>query len=431
VGLAVQCCAVSSPSDTPLAVDGEDAVGDREPTAAVGRRIPGTGDVQAPRVVWLGCLAFAVWLPSVGTTSKYTGAAGVVLHLLAAAVGVVILDRLVAPIVLRRLPARAVTVLLVGLAVVVVVLFAAVHQRADDTAPGSGSDRDEAIDVAIDQLLDGEYPYRSHTYLDNPITSMPALLLVSAPFAIVAGTSAVQNLFWAVAGIALAVAWFRDQRRALLACGVMGALCVGFWQEHVTGGDLVASSIVVTATVLWSRHRLLNRPTQAAAVLCGLVLGVALATRLNAGLLVAPVLAVAWFAGRRREAVLTGGVAAAVAGGLTLPFYLADRDDFSPLTAVTKLTEVGEVLPGAAVLIPAIGALLAVVLALWVAPRGDCGFLVACAVPQIAMVAPVIPLLALDHRAGGPYAIYGLGFAWFLALTAIVGLYGGREPAAS
>jgi len=106
------------------------------------------------------------------------------------------------------------------------------------------SDRDEAIDLAITEFLNGRYPYYAKTFLGNPITPMPGALVLAFPFYLI-GDSSVQNVFWlAVFFGAIAVYHRSIFMTAVLACFVC------FLSPNVTyhvliGSDYIANSIYV------------------------------------------------------------------------------------------------------------------------------------------------------------------------------------------
>jgi len=100
---------------------------------------------------------------------------------------------------LRRLdaepaePTSARLVLLMTL--LLIAAFIVLYPVARSGLFGPGSDRDDALNVALQALLSGHYPYYAQTYLGNPPTPMPGALLLALPF-FALGTSAWQNLFW-------------------------------------------------------------------------------------------------------------------------------------------------------------------------------------------------------------------------------------------
>ena len=75
------------------------------------------------------------------------------------------------------------------------VLFAVTYPIANTHIPGMGSDDDDALNIAVAELLHGHYPYYARTYLGNLIHHFPGTFLLAAPFVLL-GTSAIQNLVW-------------------------------------------------------------------------------------------------------------------------------------------------------------------------------------------------------------------------------------------
>ena len=61
-------------------------------------------------------------------------------------------------------------------ALLLLALFVVVYPRVNTTTPGRGSDRDEALNLAATELLDGRYAYYPATYLGNPISPLPGAI---------------------------------------------------------------------------------------------------------------------------------------------------------------------------------------------------------------------------------------------------------------
>lgn len=96
-------------------------------------------------------------------------------------------------------------VIIAAMLVGMVVAFAVLFPQLNSQMPGQGSDRDDALNVAIAAMFRGEYPYAQTTYLGNPITPLPGALLLAIPF-------------WSLGNAALqAVAWLAVWSAALLA----------------------------------------------------------------------------------------------------------------------------------------------------------------------------------------------------------------------
>jgi hypothetical protein len=229
--------------------------------------------------------------------------------------------------------------------------------RADAGIIGGGSDRDDALNVAVRELLSGRYPYYARTYLDNPISPLPGSIMLSAPFVLV-GDSAYQNFFWlsALAGVAW---WTMGRvRDALLFLWFILASAPIVLREIFTGSDLLANGIFVFIFVL-----LLCLPNMdfrrrlAVAVL----LGLGLASRAHF-LLVVP-LVFAFLARREgvRQAfflILTTTLTFVV---VTLPFVLYDPAGFAPMHTAGRLAVFGIRVPFTW-LIPLVTAILVLLL---------------------------------------------------------------------
>lgn len=195
---------------------------------------------------------------------------------------------------------------------------------------GRGSDRDEALALGIQAILDGRYPYYERTQFGGRPTPMPGAFLLGAPFHL-AGSVVTQNLIYGAACVFLAVRALRGLLTRVLLAGLLTLGNVAFMQDYVTGGDYVLNAMYV-AVAVFTCAGVLERPgsSKTALALAAIFLGVAICSR--PVYLVAAV-AVAAYAVRRRG--LRGGIgfaavvavtAAAVAG----PFALYDFGAFVP-----------------------------------------------------------------------------------------------------
>src|SRR6266550_3138545 len=111
---------------------------------------------------------FALWLvPSVGQFVKYLGLSGTILAAalipLAISISVPHLPELRSE---RLKTFRA--WLPLALMLMAALLFAVFFPIAKSGVLGPGSDRDDALNVALRALLHGSYPYYAETYLGNP-----------------------------------------------------------------------------------------------------------------------------------------------------------------------------------------------------------------------------------------------------------------------
>lgn len=224
----------------------------------------------------------------------------------------------------------------VGVAALVTAYLVGVPTGLHD-AMGVGSDRADALDVALTRLAGGQYPYTGTTYLGNPITPLPGALVLAAPFWLATGHAAGQNVVWLLVLLPVLNAGLRPRARPTLLWGlaVFGGLEV--LREFLIGDDLVTSVIPAVAAVAWTlrvaAHRSVLVPAAAA-----VVLGVTTCTRPHLALVVVIVVgAVGMVAGARR-AVVVGGCAGLTWVALIVPFLLGGSDRFSPWHVAAKVT---------------------------------------------------------------------------------------------
>jgi len=161
------------------------------------------------------------------------------------------------------------------------VIFFYVFPIANSDKPGMGSDRDDALNVAVRELLSGRYPYYVKTYLGNPISPLPGAIILSTPFVLL-GNSALQNLFWLPLFFVVIRLFLLDNRHALKYFWFIVLLSFVVLREFVTGGDLLANNLyifcgLVSAAVIFTKGK--GNLLQKAGIL--LFLGIAFSSRVN------------------------------------------------------------------------------------------------------------------------------------------------------
>lgn len=366
-------------------------------------------------------LAGALALASVGTVQRYLGTGSVGLYLFAMALLVPLLVARGLRMFLRytseRMALRAALVTLL----VLVVAFVVVYPLAQGDVFGGGSDRDEAATLGARNLLHLRFPYDGVTYLGNPISDLPGALLLAAPFALL-GTSAYQNLVWLPAFFIVLGLHIRSSRLALAAAWVALIASPSIVREFVTGGDLVPNAVYVLLSMLavLSASAMPGRRGVWLALAAAGALGVALSSRANY-LLVIPLLVSAVFQQHGRGAALrVAATSTAVAGALTLPFYLYDRAGFSPLRTENKFAQFETVLPHAQAIILSAAVGLTVGLA-FTRMNDRAGALARnCALVQAFLVVCVLVLAsAKAHRPDFTFfSPYGINAVFFALLAA-------------
>ncbi len=221
------------------------------------------------------------------------------------------------------------------LGVALAATFAIGYPIAQSGLLGPGSDRDEALSIAIQALLEGRFPYWERTYFNNPISPLPGALLIGLPFHLL-GSVAVQNLVITLAAGAALGRALRDEPARWLLLGLATLGNPGFMQDYVTGGDYAVNALYVGAA-LWAAVRAVDGGPPWRMALMAALLGVAVCSRpIHA---VAGVILVCHGWHRRGPAAAVGmaAVLAAVNAALVLPFYLYDPAGFSPLHVTNKL----------------------------------------------------------------------------------------------
>jgi hypothetical protein len=400
------------------------------------------------RAAWPGwqfiVLVLLLAFPSSGFMQKHGGLAGVVGYVAVVAVVLYSLWRFgacVAPWLGRYFGGLSV-LLVAGLAVG----FAMVHPIEDGRGIGRSSDRDDALNLAVTRMADGQSPYYPSDKFAGPLSVLPGAVVLAAPF-VALGNSGYQNLFWLAAFLVAAWWWCRDRALALCLLSVPLALSPAALYEYVSGGDLLANGIYVAVFFLsalraWSNPRGGRWSSWLACVL----LGLGLASRPNFLLLMPLFGAVLWRTVGLRQAAVAAGLVVMVSVALTLPFYLHDPAGFTPLLARGKLAIIDHVMPSASMVMIGVTAGLAVFGGcwMWLFPAAELQrsfFRWSTAVTMCPMVCAVALATVwsghLDFGFMGdrfglmyvPFALLGWGGQWLLGCESLR-IGAGKEPTA-
>ena len=109
---------------------------------------------------------------------------------------------------------------------------------------GLGGTRGEAIDIALERLLRGEYPYSVSTTDQQPLTPLPGGLLLAVPATVGLGSAAFLSAYLLPIGIFLVFAVDR------ISAGIAAVALVAapaLWTDYLSEGDLVATSFLAFA----------------------------------------------------------------------------------------------------------------------------------------------------------------------------------------
>lgn len=359
------------------------------------RRRPVTSAVRLARgAAFSGMFGAVVSLPSIGQVHKWGHGWAAVLAYEAA---IFVVFALLAD------PSRASRLLpglawpgrwLIGLAGLAILGFVILHPLSHSGRFGVGTDREDALNIAIDAIWHGQYPYRLRTYLGRPITPMPGALLLAMPFRLVAGTAAWQNLLWVPAFFIFIFQFFGGRPGAVafgLCCFLLQPAVM---QDVVTGGDYIANCIYASIA-LWLASRALNDPSASWLSLIArfAFLGVAIASRPPYAILpLIPAVSALRLGCDPKRVSLAIAVTCAVAASLVLPFYCHDPAGFSPLHVARMV----HLFPGGRWVLPALCIVIAAVAARrW--PEGDHLFGVCCLALSPLFVPILIQHIRLMH----------------------------------
>lgn len=246
-------------------------------------------------------------------------------------------------------------------------VFAWVYPLADSGRLGFYSDREEAIDVAVKALWNGQFPYACHAKpgvhggcpeTGNPIGPMPGAFLFSAPVVFLFGSAGWLSLLslW-VAYWGLSAYWQCSGKSFVQLAALLAAAPV-LWAEILTGGDHLANTILVCVPLIL----LIQQPDRKYAKGLAIGLGCALSWRGLFWLLAVPVTIYFVRRHRWRELLVLGGYALAGFAFVTLPFLLWQPEGFSPWQAQQRYHLYERILPHASQIIPGLIAALGIYL---------------------------------------------------------------------
>jgi len=308
--------------------------------------------------------AFCLLFPSFGAVQKYFGNIGLLIFLVAATAILWLASRYLAALFISRLSERQALILAGVTFVALTFVFALVFPRANVHVAGRGSDADDALNLAVGELLHGRYPYYVQTYLQNAIANFPGAILLAAPFVLL-GNSAYQNLFWLVVFFVAISRFTRSWRRGLVFVWIVLLFSPVVMNYAVTGGDDLANSIYVLVFMLLTLSWVSSADAPAwKKVSAALLLGVGLSSRANFLLALPQLFAAITIKAGWPAALRYTAVAGAAFAAVTIPFWIHDPAGFTPLHAQAhKVAEFQIILPFAGLVVPALGGCLAMALA--------------------------------------------------------------------
>jgi hypothetical protein len=290
--------------------------------------------------------AIAFGLPTLTLASKIAGpytAVAYMVFLIAALTCTNILERLY--FLWSKIPENKIVALTIIGAIFITIIFSIGYPIANSGKFGPGSDRDEAINIATTALFNGDFPYTQKTYFGNPITPGPGALLLSSPF-VLAGNGAYQNIFWIIALVGALKYLFKSLHAATFTVILIFLLSPASIHEYITGGDTLTNSIYITIfSLLTIKSVRENKKISAETIFMAIMLGISFSSRANY-LLIVPILFVATRnASNTTIAIKVAAISAFAFLLVTVPIYLWDPINFTPLHTTRKLTTFNSIIP--------------------------------------------------------------------------------------
>ena len=309
-------------------------------------------------------LAFCLVVPSCGVIQKYFGNVGLLIYLAAATAILWLVYRYLFELVLLRLSERESVYLVLLTFVALIAIFAIVYPKANVHIAGRGSDADDGLNLAVNELLHGRYPYYARTYLDNPLSPLPGAILLAIPFVLL-GSSAYQNLFWLGLFCFVLFRLTQSWRGTLVLFWTILIFSPVVMNDIVTGGDYPTNTIYVLGfmllTLSWASRA--DSPL-GKKLLTVLLLGIGLSSRANFLLLMPQLFSALTLRAGWRTAAGYSALALLACAAITIPFWIYDPAGFTPLhTQVHKAAEFQTMLPFAWLILPALGGCIAMALA--------------------------------------------------------------------
>lgn len=271
------------------------------------------------------------------------------------------------PLLKTRISARHSMALLTLLLVLLLAAYLAIHPHIDTQGfhlfgkTFGASDGDDAIDVAISELLGGRYPYFARTFLGNPLTPMPGALLLALPFYIL-GDSGVQNLFWLAVFFIMVAKFYRDSFLAAILAYMVCFFSPNVVYQIMTGSDYISNSIYTLVFSLMVLKSAKQGKSFDQCAFWSVLLGIGLSSRLNFSLNLIIIMFTLLKVTSRQKAIGLILIVLASFTVVTLPAFAYAPSDFSPLHTANMLS-IGGSLAWAPFAVPLLGAMLALFLA--------------------------------------------------------------------
>lgn len=237
-------------------------------------------------------------------------------------------------LVVKRMSGRWVMLTLIAVGLGACIAFFIVYPRLGVPQSASGfGDEDDAINILISSVLNGQNPYTVQTYIGNPVSPLMGNALVGAPFYFVFGSAGYQNPFLLALLLVVCSRWLGP--RVALVTAVASFSSLGFTEYFLVGGDYFLVGALAAACSYFYLADLYRggTPTWSA-----LLLATAACTRMSFLVIAFVAVGVGLLVVRKRSAIVGGGLVVGISAALVIPWLLATGyNSFFPLQAARLL----------------------------------------------------------------------------------------------
>jgi hypothetical protein len=324
----------------------------------------------------------------------------------------------------------------IGIFIALVVIISIVYPLANKGIIPGGNERDEITLGAINEIINGRYPYYFYHTKVSPILIMPGWLLLNIPFGYF-GIYWMQNCFWLLIMYLIMGKYLLNRKLALILFMACLFLSPVILHELISGSELLSNVLLITliGIGILNYGSLKNWMKLPLALLAGF----AFSSRAHFLFLLPIYFSLLFQKTGLKESVKFFTVLLLTSMTITLPFYLYDPHGFTPLQSSMYLNPFNYLAfygkAPSPFLYPKIKTLLlytdkiimismvftSVILAVRKYGKNEAWcFLWACAIILfIPILLSIVSLsIALNRFEVGPYSNNGLSFMFFGCLAA-------------
>ena len=353
--------------------------------------------------------ALYLTFPSLALVFKYAGLRGSIVYVICSYVCIVIFQKIVQSGFVSKVSPRGLWALAGATFLAILVAYLILYPLANSGKFGPGSDQEDSMNIGVQELLHGRYPYYSRTYLGNFVAAMPGELILSAPWVLL-GNSAYQNIFWLLVFFLVTLDLSKNLASTLSVYWLILVICPAIVHQVATGSDDISNSIYVCCfCYLVLKYSSDPAPGKWKLAASAILLGLSISSRSNF-VLVLPLLfaAIASRCGLARAALCLA-IASATCVIVTGLFYFYDPGNFTPLTVQRSKVTMSVFPPWTGLVVPLCGIALAIMLSFTKANGTVRGFLRNCARVQAFLVVSTFGMSAMAHGLAWSVQLAGYG----------------------